>query len=436
MTCRGWNSGWPLESERNAVICVSQKATMRTILKVTGLCLLLAASRPVLAQSSPRAPIVVISPTTIGKSETGYRNPALGVASDGTVTVIAEAGATNDRRLAVADLSAIGWTETTLLDFTGPGDCCNPSLAYDSSGTLHLAWSEKMGSTDILPTIPGSTGILPVNGDAYAIRYARRTAAGQWHDEGVISVTPQLDCEFPQLAGDQSGRLWVVWQAGRATRFGIYLAWWDGDTSLTVLDVTGEQGDHHNLYPQLFPDSPYPLVWYEEAGTDFELRSAVPTVSGTGFEVIAPLEFERLDTNQMPWLFQAPSGMLGGVWTDLIGERVRVLVGFQSPSSWGEGFVADLTVTGDAAQPCAMSLGEETVALAWTSRQAAGSALLVGGVEGSSRVGPSVVLALSPDGYLGQPRLAAGGGKLVHCVWFSDAARGGNGDLYYAALRF
>ncbi|KPL09601.1 hypothetical protein AMJ85_06410 [candidate division BRC1 bacterium SM23_51] len=393
---------------------MSQKATARTVLLAGGLCLLLAAGRPALGQSLPQTPVVVISPTVIGKSEAGYRNPALGVAPDGAVTVVAELGPANERQLAVADLSATGWTDATLLDFTGPGDCCNPSLAYDSSGTLHLAWSER------------TTG-------AYAIRYARRTA-GQWHDERVLSVTPQLDCEFPQLSSDRSGRLWAAWQAGRATRFSIYLAWRDGETSFTVHDVTLDRGDHHNLYPQLFPDSPYPLVWYEETGTDFELRSIVPTE--VGFETIAPLESERLDANQMPWLFHAPSGMLGGIWTDLVGDRVRVLVGFQSSSSRGEGFVADLTETGDAAQPWAVSLDEETAALAWTSRQIAGSAVFVGRVDGSSRVGPSLVLTVSPDAYLSGPRLAAGGSKLAHCVWFSDAARGGNGDLYYAALRF
>jgi hypothetical protein len=403
------------------VVFVSAKATIRTTLAVVGLCMLLHAVRPVLAQS-PAAPVVLVSPVTIGRSGAGYRNPTIAVGPGGNVTVVAESGPAIGGRLAVADLLPIGWSPMATLDFSGPGDCCNPSMTYDSSGTLHIVWSEKRAG-------------------AYAIRYARRSPTGQWRDEGILSATPGLDCEFPQVAGDRSGRTWVTWQAGRATRYGIYLAWRDGDSSFTVYDVTGAKGDHHNLYPQLLPDSPYLLVWYEEIGMTFRLQSAIRAVSGSGFVIVPPLEFERLDANQMPWIFQSPSsGMLGGVWTDLIGHpvpRVRVFVGFQGASSQGEGLVADSTLTGDAVPPCcAVASGENSVAIAWTSRLATGPAVYVGRVDGASRVGPSLLLSVSSDDSFSRPRLAAGGGQVVHCVWFSDAARGGSGHIYYAALQF
>lgn len=395
---------------------MSQKPTVATALRVAGLCLLLAAASPALPQSPVKAPVVVVQPMTIGKKNAGYSNPAIAVAPNGSVTVVAESGTANGRRLVVADLSAVGWSEAAALEVAGPGDSCNSSMTCDSSGTLHLVWSEKQMAT-------------------YVIHYAFRPPEKPWQDGGIVSVTPELECEFPHVASDRNGRVWMTWQAGRSTRYAVYLAWRDGATS-GVLDMTGARRDHHNLYPQVFPDSPYPLVWYEETENSFQLRSVVAAPSGAGFQVIAPLEFDRLDANQMPWLFEAPSGMLGGVWKDLIGGRVRVLVGFQSPSSRGEGFVADATLSGDASQPYALAVGKETVAVTWTSRLATGSVVYVGRVDGSSRVGPALALPVAPDSSFSGPRLASIGANLVHCVWFSDASRGGTGNLYYAAVRF
>jgi len=369
------------------------------------------------AQSPLSTPILLVPPVTIGKSGVAYRNPTIAVARAGSVTIVAETGPASSRRLVLSDLSPIGWGPAATLDFSGPGDCCNPSVTYDSSGALHLVWSEKQGA-------------------AYAIRYARRSPNGQWLDEGILSVTPELNCEFPQVATQHGGRTWAAWQAGRATRYGVYLAWRDGDSSFTVYDVTEDKNDHHNLYPQLFPDSPYLLVWYEETGTSFRPQSIVSFASETDFATVAPLEFNRLDANQMPWLFQAPSHMLGGIWTDLIGNRVRVFVGIQGAASQGEGLVADTTLSGDAAHPYAVAIGEESIALSWISRLPSGSAVYVGRLDGISRVGPSLVLPAPFDGSFSRPRLAAGGGNVVHCVWFSDATRGGTGSIYYAALRF
>jgi len=397
---------------------IAQPRPSRAFLAVAAL-LLFAALRPASAQPSDVPPTVLVAPLTVGRAGVIYGNPIVAVSPGGEVTIVAESGSAGGRRLAVADLTPTGWGPMMPLDFSGPGDCCNPSITYDSSGVLHVVWSEKQSG-------------------AYAIRYARRSPAGQWRDEGTLSVTPDRNCEFPQIAGDRSGRIWATWQAGVSTRYGIYLAWRDGDASFTVRDITGPRGDHHNLYPQLLPDSPYLLVWYEEAGTDFRLQSAVRTTRGTGFEIVAPLDFERLDANEFPWLFQAPSsGMLGAVWTDLIASRERVFIGYQGASSRGEGLVADTTAGGDAVPPCsAVTIRENSVVIAWTSRLPLGSVVCVGRVDGVSRVGTSLVLPAPPDGSYSRPRLAVGGGRVVHCVWFSDAARGGNGGAYYAALRF
>jgi len=404
------------ERHKEGVGFVSLKATWRTHAAALALCLWLFADHFALAQPSA-APVLLVSPVAIGNNGMPHRNPTIAVAPGGRATIVAESGPANARRLVLTDLSPTGWDPPSTLDFSGPGECCNPSITYDSSGTLHLVWSEKRGGT-------------------FAICYTRRSPDGKWLDKEILTAPPELNCEFPQVASDSSGRIWAAWQAGRATRYGIYLAWYDSNSPFTIHDVTGANGDHHNLYPQLLPDSPYLLLWYEEAGASFRLQSAVGTASGTGLEIVPPLEFDRLDANQMPWLFQAPSGMLGGVWTDLIGNRVRVFVGFQGALSRGEGLVADTMLSGDAAYPCAVAIGEQSVVLAWTSRLPLGSLVCVGRVEGASRVDASLALPVLPDGSYCRPRLAAGATNVVHCVWFSDAARGGNGKIYYAALRF
>ncbi|MBM3335108.1 hypothetical protein FJY63_10650, partial [Candidatus Sumerlaeota bacterium] len=96
----------------------------------------------------------------------------------------------------------------------------------------------------------------------------------------------------------------------------------------------------------------------------------------------------------------------------------------------------EATTIGDAAQPCAIAISDNIVALAWVSRLPTGSAISLGSLTGISRVGPSLVLPAAIESSFSRPRLAWGGGRLVHCVWFSDAARGGSGNLHYAALRF
>ncbi|MCX8035833.1 MAG: hypothetical protein N3D11_02030 [Candidatus Sumerlaeia bacterium] len=375
-----------------------------------------ALSLPVAPQTAPPAPVIVVPPVMLNAPGTFYRNPFICAASNGAVAIVAESGRTAPRRLALAELSAVETGRFSPLDFSNEGDCANPAAAYDASGTLHLVWSEKRAG-------------------CFAVRYARRSPQRDWHDAGILSATPDVDCEFPQVACDRSGRVWMAWQAGRATRYSIWLAWRDAVSS-GVLDVTGARGDHHNLYPQLFPDTPYPVVWYEEVGNSFQLRAAVVSPAQARFDVVTPLEFERLDANQMPWLFQAPSGMLGGVWTDLIANRVRVLAGLQGPATRGEGVVADTTDAGDAASPSAVSVGEETVALAWTLRQAGGASVWVGALCGPSQVGLSQALPLPTDSAFSRPRLAATAGRLVHCVWYSDSARGGTGSVHYAAVRY
>ncbi len=382
-----------------------------------GLILLPALSLPIATQTLPAAPVIVVPPVVLNAPGAFYRNPFVCTSPDGAVAIVAEEGKTAPRRLALAELSALEPGGFSVLEFSAKGgDCANPAAAYDASGTLHLVWSERRAG-------------------CFAVRYARRSPQREWHDEGIVSVTPEVDCEFPQVACDRSGRVWMAWQAGRATRYSIWLAWRDGVSS-GVLDVTGARGDHHNLYPQLFPDTPYPVVWYEEVGNSFQLRAAVVSASAARFDVVTPLEFERLDANQMPWLFQAPSGMLAGVWTDLIANRVRVLAGFQGPATRGEGVVADTTDAGDAVSPGAVSVGEDTVALAWTLRDSGGASVWVGTLRGPWQVGASLALPLPADSAFSRPRLAVTADRLVHCVWYSDALRGGTGSVHYAAVRY
>lgn len=396
---------------------MSQKATMTIGLGVIGACLLCAGARPSGAQTPP-LPELVVRPVEITLSSP-CRNPAIAVSPRGRITVVTETGPLNAGRLAVIEFSFHGQSFPRRLEISGPGDCRHPCPLYDTSETLHLVWQEKTSET-------------------YAIHYAWRTPDNTWHDGGLISHTPELNCEFPQIAYERDNeRLWVAWHAGVGTRFGIHVAWRDGASSFTTKNVTPGADDHYNLRPQLFPESPYPLVWYEEFETAFVLRAAVPDQERNDWPVITPLDFDRLAVRKTPELFQAPSGMLGGVWNDLVGNRNRVLLGLQDPELQGEGFVADTTLSGEAMEPAAVAVGHETVALAWVNREPTGSAIYIGRVDKGSRVVPSLALPASrpePDDAVSRPRLAVSGGRLVHCVWYSDALQGGSGRIYYASF--
>jgi hypothetical protein len=364
---------------------------------------------------SPGQPILLIAPTKVGWNNSDYRNPAVASPEAGRVTVVVESGPIGQRRLVLLEVSG-GWGNPARIDLSGPGDCRNPALAFDTSGTLHLVWSENIN-------------------DHYAIRYATCTASKAWVDHGTLSATPGLDCDFPSIAFDARQRLWIAWQAGIATQSGIYLVRGEaGQAPSAPIDVTGENGDHHNLAPQLLPDSPYPLVWYEEMGTDLVLRSAVET-DLDGFQILTPLDFDELDTSQQPLIFQAPSGMLGGIWTDLIEGRERVLLGLQDQIFLGRGLVAEATVSSDAACPSAAAVGETAIALSWISRTPAGSQIAIGGCGLNGEPGPVETLTVSFDGTVTRPHLVVDG-SIVHCIWISDASKGGTGELFYAAFFF
>jgi len=401
-----------------------RNATTKTVRSAGRLivCALLAAMPLRAAPAPDSVPEVIVYPVEVTMGASAVRNPAIAVSPEGRVTVVAEFGPRDAGRLAVAEFSFRGHPFVAPLALAGPGDCRRPCLTYDTSGTVHLLWEEQTSGT-------------------YAIRYAWRTTDHAWHDGGVISQTPGLDCEFPQAAWEKgSGRLWAAWHAGMGTRFGIHLAMREGGSPFALIDVPGSAGDHHNLRPQLFPDSPYLLLWYQEIETAFALRAAVFDEEKQQVQVLTPLDFDRLDARKTPELFQAPSGMLGGVWNDLVGDRNRVLVGLQDPEIRGKGLVADTTLSGEAMEPCAVAVGDWTVALAWMSREPAGSAICLGQLDGRTTIGQSLALQVSPrvagDDAVSRPRLAAGPGRLVHCVWFSDAVYGGSGCLYYAVARY
>lgn len=372
-------------------------------------------SQIVQAGTAAELPYVHVLPTRVGKSGSNFRNPTIAISPQMRVSVVVESGMIGeDRRLVITHAA---WTTPQMIEPSGPGDCRNPCIAYDTSGTLHLVWSEKTG-------------------EKYSIRYALFSKDGFWEDWGVLSRTPDLNCDLPRLKFDQAGRVWIAWQAGVATRHGIYHA--RRDTSATefqLFDVTGGEEDRRNSNPQLFPDSLYPLVWYEEIGAQVELRAAIPDESRGVFDVIPPPDFDLLDANQQPHLFDLPTGMLGGVWTDLVGNRERVLLGLQGPVNRGEGLVADMTDTGDAGYPSVLSLGDDLIALAWVSRLPTSASVWVGSLRDGSRVMPALSLMQLADGAFTQPQLVFDG-LFVHCVWISDAARGGSGDLYYCALVF
>jgi hypothetical protein len=393
--------------------------------------LALIAAGPALSQTTPTQPALFGSPTKIGFTVGQYRNPAIAVSPQGTVTVVVESGPADARRLEILEASDGGWSMARPIQPSGPGDCVHPSIAYDSSGTLHLVWAEA------------TSGI-------YTVQYAT-FSGGQWKDHGSLSRSPDLDCDYPQLAIDRANQVWVAWQGGWATRSGIYLYIEPNDGRTTApepIAITGERGGSRSLHPQLFPESLYPIVWYEESGAKFQLRAAVPDVTSRSIRIVTPLDFDRLNANEEPRLFQAPLGaepgkepglkLLGGIWTDLVAGRDRVLIGFQEPATLGQGRPLDQADPGNAAYPSALTVDDNarTVAAAWVSRSPLGSHLYIGKVEGNANSAPVSILRTSANGSFGRPCLAAGADRQVHCVWVSDPQHGGSGDLYYARLLF
>ena len=112
------------------------------------------------------------------------------------------------------DRSAWKWNTTEVVSTESTSDSVIPSLAVDSSGTVHIAWQD---STDY-----GGSG---TDADIFYKRWD--ASSSSWTITEVVSTESTNKSRNPSLAVDSSGKIHVVWwdetdYSGAGTDYDIF----------------------------------------------------------------------------------------------------------------------------------------------------------------------------------------------------------------------
>ncbi len=131
------------------------------------------------------------------------------VCSDGAggalVAWVEPAGEDNDLRLQRVDAQGSiveGWPQGGRIVCDSRGSQSQPALTRDGSGGIWLAWSDHRGSPR------ASVRVMRLESDG--------TPSGNWPGGGRAATASTAGQAVPRLAPSADGRLWLLWQEGRA----------------------------------------------------------------------------------------------------------------------------------------------------------------------------------------------------------------------------
>ncbi len=206
----------------------------------------------------------------VSTESTGHSNhPSLAVDAAGNVhiawgdqTAYAGAGTDWDIFYKRWDTSTSTWTTTEVVSTESTDVSANPSLAVDSTGTVHIAWHDQ---TDYAGA-----------GTEWDIFYKRWEAStSTWTTTEVVSTESTGDSSYPSLAVYPTGTIHVAWHdftnyAGAGIEFDIFYKRWEASTSLwTTTEVVSTESISGSENPSLAVDSAgdVHVAWQDE--TDY-----------------------------------------------------------------------------------------------------------------------------------------------------------------------
>ena len=138
------------------------------------------------------------------------------------------------------------WTTTEVVSTESNMDSWNPSLAVDSTGTVHVTWED-------LADIAGS-------GDDWDIFYKCKPSSGNWSTAELVSTESIFESWFSSLAVDSNGILHVTWQdwtdiTGSGNDWDIFYKCKPSNGSWITTDVVSTESNMDSYRPSLAIDS-------------------------------------------------------------------------------------------------------------------------------------------------------------------------------------
>ncbi len=391
----------------------------------------------------------VISTESTGES----LNPSLAVDSAGNVHVAWESvdvgGTLSDHKISYKrwDAFSQSWTTTELVSTESTYGSFFPSLAVDSTCTVHIAWEDW---TDYA----GS-------GTDYDVFYKRLDAfTSSWTSTEVVSTESTSTSWYPSLATDSAGNVHIAWEdysdyAGAGTDIDVFYKRWDDSTSSwSTTEVISTESTGTSSVPSLAVDTVgnVHIAWpdltnYAGSGTDRDIFYKRWDASASLWITTEVVSTESTGNSGNPSLAVDAKGNVHIAWrdwTDYLSSGTDIDVFYKrwdsSTSSWTTTEVVSTESTGTSYIP---SLAVDTVGyvhIAWhdlTDYAGAGPGedIFYKRWDFSTylRTTTEVVSTESSDESL-NPSLAVDTAGNVHIAWYDFTDYSGSGweyDIFY-----
>lgn len=363
--------------------------------------------------------LITTGPLTLSPAGSINSAPKIVSSSWGDLYAVWESGDRDNSQILFSSGTMRGWTAPTVISRPGASNNRYPALILDASGALHAAWCEDDGTT---------SGIV-----------LRTLSAGAWGEARLIRERRLFHCEYPDLAAgvDNGEGLAVVWQeryGSLSTVMGAAQLPGLPDFRVTALPGEAANGDFQ-LYPRLLPTPREGTAyWFTIEENQMRLQAAELDLTRGEWYDVAPVLAACAPLERLPLLFPPPTGALGALWIEelMLHDQIRLEV---RETCEGLAIHGEMGESLREISPAIAVSQRDRVTLAWRATDAEGSVIKLAQVNTDSMLINGVVLSSSsPAQCVGssQPSLAVDGFGIIHVVWISDPAAGGDGALRYA----
>jgi len=298
------------------------------------------------------------------------RNPSLALDSSGTIHVAwrddtnyGGSGADKDIFYKCRDATGI-WSTTEVVSTESTEDSYTPSLDVESDGTVHVAWDDR--------TNYGGAG------SDHDIFYKYRSTAGTWSATEVVSTESASDSDNPSIAVENGGTVHVAWDdmtdySGSGTDFDIFYKHKSTGVWSTT-EVVSTESTLLSFWPSLEVDSDKNIhvIWddwtdYGGAGADEDIFYKVKT--GSGWSTTEVVSTESTETSYQSSL-DVDSSYVHVAWKDSTvyggsGVDADIFYKYKSTGVWSTTEVVSTESTAQSEWPSLDIDTVGTVHVAW-----------------------------------------------------------------------
>ncbi len=191
------------------------------------------------------------------------------------------------------------------------------SIAVDSDGNVHVAWSDNTNYTNC-------------GTDADIFYKFWNATSKSWNATEVVSTESTEDSEMPSLAVDGKGNVHIVWYdltdyADSGSEEDIFYKFWNATSkSWNVTEVVSTESNGYSLYPSLTVDETgnVHVAWldntnYTNCGTDADIFYKFWNTTSKSWNATEVVSTESTLASRYPTIAISTSGDVHIAWEDM-----------------------------------------------------------------------------------------------------------------------